>query len=232
MNHGTFVVRTILHIYIYNRLLERPRAAARTHSLGRHCAAVHAAHPHPLRRALSQDWRRRRHRLLPARRAHGSALHWVDVRAPVVERRRAGAPARARFVGWARGDSLLIDVHPHLAYWSAPNPVEFTLLAAPLLLSHGAAAYSAVVILAWVIDALCDALAAPAVGGSALIGSVWYKNLGAEWGHFVAPLQRGRPRMCRRFDWWCGSDSAKVTETRRRELFRFALFLVGAWLVL
>ena len=163
-----------------------------------------------------------------------------------------GYPQNKRFYGWAKGDSMLIPMHPKHAYFSFPNAIEsmaITCLASVAWMCFNSTSYTVTTVRCMVVcfgillcDAVCDVsniFREDHVSNfrgtrrllAGLIGSVWYKNLATEIGHLYAPICRFQFQMFRRFDWWCGTDKSKVDETRLRELRRFVVFACFAWFV-
>ena len=147
----------------------------------------------------------------------------------------------SRFYGWAYGDSLLMELHPEHTYMSFPNVVECTLfitIQAALRFPYQNSILESIIVLEtlWSTQILFDVAsaitsdAAPSVKGiarvaAAVVGSVYYKNLGTELGHLVGPVCRGHFLILHRFDWFCGQSPSKMTEARIKEGIPFAAFL-------
>lgn len=153
-----------------------------------------------------------------------------------------GARCYGHFFRWAFGDSLLLDKHPQHTYWSFPNCIEVLLLA-PLLAfvarRHALWCCATWIVSVLVIDVCCDLLRncvrdrlerLPARGLLRVLASV--EGTAVKWstdvGHFVGPLRRGAfSHTCHRFDWFCGLLPHVIGEEKKRQFFRFILFILS-----
>jgi hypothetical protein len=142
-----------------------------------------------------------------------------------------------------QGDGLLMDMYPRFAYRAWPNAVEVAAaLLALFLLLLTAGSFSprllAVAAAVWLTDVLADVLSlygcdtlpdltgAPRVAAAATSNVI--KNT-VEIGHLWVQLKRGRlDNVCRRFDWFCGTDERAVATERARGLARLGAFAVAA----
>ena len=134
------------------------------------------------------------------------------------------------FFKWTQGDGRLLDRFPEHTYVCLPNAIEATL---PVLWLCGIRG----VVVLWVIETLCEAVAAmecqesahlaPAKLLQAAMRSGAVKNvvdLGHACWYWVRRLRF--EVLCWRFDWFCGLTRDVVDGERRKFLKRWVVWLV------
>lgn len=156
---------------------------------------------------------------------------------------RSGQRCYEHFYGWAYGDSLLIDKHPHFSYYNYPNVVEFSVL---LMFFYG---FIGVGLYYWIltlpllliVDCAFDAhklctniedlkrqeYATGMFRVFSAAESCLIKNT-SEFGHFWGPLCRGNIRICKKFDWFCGTFGDFINVEREKALKRSLSFVILA----
>jgi glycosyltransferase involved in cell wall biosynthesis len=145
-----------------------------------------------------------------------------------------GARVYKHFFDWARGDSLLVQKHPHLTYRNFPNVWEMTLFISLLGLFGAWPRYVTCILLIWAADIVMDVFTLMSTSEKHPIRG-WRRLLAAfesnivknscELGHLWIPLSSGKFfNICRRFSWFCGLDPNAVPHEIRRGARRFSVF--------
>ena len=146
-----------------------------------------------------------------------------------------------RFYLWTQGDGLLIDKYPHLAYYTFPNVIEWSLFSAccgvqSVLFGMGSQQWLPLFLTwLWVVEMGFDLYRtvtkntqSPLPGGTlkCALCTTWVRNH-VEFGHLWVQLKRGRLRnLCRRFDWFCGKEPGAVASTHKNHFgYNAAVFL-------
>lgn len=163
-----------------------------------------------------------------------------------------GKVAISRFIGWAKGDSYLIDLYPQHCYRSWPNGLEMMLfmmlvwggcwisglcnliIAGTFLLLSLSVIFLVDVIMELFMIMIEDASYESPLQGferlsSGLVGVITYRFLGADWGHVVYPLlsRCSLHHFCLRYDWWCGLYPEEVKKNLIRERRRFVIMIAA-----
>lgn len=155
------------------------------------------------------------------------------------------------FFRWAIGDSLLINHHPSQSFTTPPNVVECIALllctTVTYCMSGGNVSWIKVLLTSIAIlmfDTACevyDVFSGDETNKFRILnntcGRHYHKyviillemnlvRLCSEFGHLLGPLRSYELRLCRRFDWFCGTLPGYPGKCFNRDLFRFTVFVL------